>query len=120
MSKLDTAKIAWRGTDTSTGLVFEIGKDGRWIVYSSDPSYAMLESGLQSINATRELTITIISKDAQYAVYVGDALFSYIDDSGRRPGVGIELCVWDQIGDPTVVKYDNLKVWDLDKVQNLP
>lgn len=115
----DAARIHWRGTSTSRGIGFDLWKDGRWQVFASDPLRYLAE-GYQTIDATREVTITIISRDTEYAIYIYETLVSYINDRGRTPGIGISLGVLDDPGSPTVVTFDNLKAWDLDKIQIQP
>ncbi len=123
LSKLgsgDATEIQWRGTDDSEGVGFALWKDGRWEVIAYTHPATYLVAGDQSIDSTQEVTITIISKNAEYAIYLNEALVSYINDSGRTPGIGICLCVLDDIGSSTIVTFDNLKVWDLDKIQIQP
>jgi len=115
----DAARIHWRGTDYSDGLGLDLWKDGNWQVYAADP-LRYLAAGDQSIDSAQEVTITIISQGTEYAIYIDETLVSYIDDQGRRPGIGINLGVFDEPGSSTVVTYDNLKVWDLDKIQIQP
>ncbi len=124
LSKLgsgDAVGITWRGRDDYHDLVeFTLSNSGSWWIASSNP-YSELASGRSSIRPIQKVTITIISRGTEYAIYINEAPVSYLNDSGRRLGVGITLYVYDNdLRSPTMVTFDNLTVWDLDKIQIQP
>lgn len=115
------AEIDWRGTGYSTGLVLSLWKDGRWLINFCGNPCSEVASGWQSISPTKKVKVTIISKVREYVIYMDEIPVSYINDSGRRPGIEIKLSLWARQRSPTtIVKYDNLKIWNLDYIPNLP
>ena len=113
------AEIDWRGTGYSTGLVLSLWKDGRWLINFCGTDCSEVASGWQSISPTQKVTVTIISKIREYAIYLDETPVSYINDSGRRPGLEIKLSLWADSRSPkTIVAYDNLKIWNLDYIDS--
>jgi hypothetical protein len=116
----DTAEITWLGTNNSR-LLLELKYDGRWFVsYWENNSRKSLSSGRRPIISTEKVTLKLISNDAHYVLYIDETPVSYITFNVPNPGKIINLQGWAGGSTTATVIYDNLKVWDLDKIQNLP
>jgi hypothetical protein len=119
----DSAQIGWHGiTPANDGLTLSLSKEGNWSIYvCGKNSCTNLASGWQPINPTQKVAVTIISKDREYAIYMDEIPVSYIDDINRPPGTVITLGMdVPSLSASPMIKYDNLKIWNLDYIPNLP
>jgi serine/threonine protein kinase len=119
----DSAQIGWHGiTPYHDDLTLSLLKDGNWSIYfcTTDPC-TTLALGWQPISPTHKVTVTIISKNKEYAIYMDEIPVSYINDIERRPGIVITLGMEvPSLSSSSMIKYDNLKIWNLDHIPNLP
>jgi len=110
-------EIDWRGNEQEVGLVLSLWKDGRWqVTFCGSCSPNLMQGHARLTTATR-VPITIISRGTEYALLLDNVPVGYIDDVGRRPARRIQLSLWvDNGGHTSLVKYSNLKVWDISKL----
>src|SRR3972149_4204650 len=113
-----TAEIGWRGGGDG-GEVFSLWKNGRWqIAFCGGKDCESLTSGQVSNLSPKLVTVTIVSRGTEFAVFLNSIPLTYINDHGRRPGKDISLILWVNENSPTTVavEYDDLKVWNLSGV----
>ena len=100
-------------------FAFEIKNYGRWW-YFPEPGLPGEVSGQLPRPYPRILTLTIIVGDTKLAVYLNDTpvtLREFVPVANRT---GLTLRAWSDGMTPAIVEYDNLKIWDLDNIPNLP
>ena len=128
----DAVEIDWRD-DQKNAEVLSIWRHGRWLLNFCGHPCVELASGSSPSRSSSSVTIIIISRGTEYAVYLNShplmffndmgrppAQFTYKTDDGSPPNAYIKLSLWADHGQTSVAKYDNLKVWDLDKIQIQP
>ena len=118
----DALEIDWRGIqDTGASDIFELWRNGRWYLYfCGDPCISLVD-GIAPIKTSGSVTITIISRGTEYAIYLNSHPLMFFDDVGRPPHQYIKLSLWVAPDSQTsVVEYDNLKVWGLENFPKLP
>jgi hypothetical protein len=114
----DTAEIIWRGASDG-GEVFSIWNNGRWqVVFCGSDGCDLLASGQMPLLSTELVTVTIISRGTEFAVFLNSSPLCYLNDQGRRPGTDIKLGLTVNANSPTTgaVEYEKLKVWNLSGV----
>jgi hypothetical protein len=119
----DSAQIGWNGiTPYHDGLILSLLKEGNWSIdICGNNSCTNFASGWQPISPTRKVAITIISKDREYAIYMDETPVSHINDSEQQLGIVITLGMdVPSLSASPMIKYDNLKIWNLDYIPNLP
>jgi hypothetical protein len=119
----DSAQIGWNGITPYHGdLTLSLLKEGNWSIdVCGNNSCTNFASGWQPISPTHKVTVTIISKNKEYAIYMDEIPVSYINDIERRPGIVITLGMEvPSLSSSRMIKYDNLKIWNLDYIPNLP
>lgn len=119
----DSAQIGWNGTTPYHGdLTLSLLKEGNWSIdVCGNNSCTNFASGWQPISPTQKVTVTIITKNWEYAIYMDEIPISYIDDSRKQPGIVITLGMdVPSLRSSPMIKYDNLKIWNLDYIPNLP
>jgi hypothetical protein len=119
----DSAQIGWNGITPYHGdLTLSLLKEGNWSIdVCGNNSCTNFASGWQPISPTQKVVITIISKDREYAIYMDEIPVSYINDVEQRPGIVITLGMEVPSSNPSrIIKYDNLKIWNLDYISDLP
>jgi hypothetical protein len=110
--------VYWRGDNQNHGAVLSLSKTGQGQIMFCGTCSPVLGEGRRMIYSPRRVQITIISKYAQYAVYIDGRRLSYVDDAGRPPGDQIRLSLWVGRGEYTsIVRYDNLRIWDITNIQ---
>ncbi len=66
------------------------------------------------------ITLTIIVRDTKIAMYMNDIPVTARDFTPVMNRYGLTLRSWSDGTTTTTVEYDNLKIWVLDKVPNIP
>jgi len=116
----NTAEITYQN-NANYSFGFELKPDGRWFISSRENNVRhALDSGQQRISDTEKVTIMLIISNTKYAIYINDIPVSYGNSSARKYRTEIGFLAWSDGKTTAIVKYDNLKVWDLDKIPNLP
>jgi len=113
----DAGTIKW-----SEYYVFEIKHDGRWFISSWENNMGHhLDNGQKRFLDTEKVTIMLISDGQEYAVYIDNIPVTYGNYSEEKVGTRINLRAWPGSSTLTaIVKFDNINIWDLDKIPNLP
>ena len=112
----DSAQIGWHGiTPYHQDLTFSLFKDGNWEIYfCSDSSCTAVAAGRQA-GIPPKVTVTIISKGKEYAIYIDEIPIKYVKDMEQHPGLVITLG-FSALNPSRMIKYDNLKIWNLDYI----
>jgi formylglycine-generating enzyme required for sulfatase activity len=107
------AEIQWGG-----GYSFMLTPPNGWVLYYYGPPDPTLSSGEAPADFSEPVTITIISKAPEIAVYLNGIPLTYYDDI-ERPSITyphIRIGLWAR--PPNVeshsITYDNLRTWNLD------
>ena len=98
---------------------FEIKNQGRWW-YLPEPGLPGWDSGQLPFPYPKIVTFTIIVGDTKSAVYLNDTPVTIREFVAVVNRTGLTLRAWSDGTTPAIVEYDNLKIWDLDNVPNLP
>lgn len=119
--ELDVQKginLVWRGDDKGGGEVFQLGNEGSWSLTCYFAECPVFASGSLSVDLTEPVTITIVSKGTEFAVYLNNIPLAYHNDIGRPPAssIRLELAVNPENEGTSAIAYDNLSIWDLDPV----
>ena len=111
--------ISWRGglTHWHSIEVFSLGPE-RWMLLVCNDSCTEFTSGPLPVNLSLPVTITVVSRGTEIAVYLNSIPLTYYNDLGRTPGPRIGMMLL-RVGEPgdSAIGLDNLKVWDLDKLE---
>jgi hypothetical protein len=113
-----SAGIWWRRYD-GVGEVFTLDNDGSWSLSRNDrPEFPLFASGSEPVDLSKPVTITVVSRGTEFAVYMNNIPLAYHNDIGRPPVSGIELNVFNHADNRInpAVAYDNLSVWNLDSI----
>jgi len=98
---------------------FEIKDKGRWW-YLGESGTGGWDSGQLPIPVPKIITFTIIVRDTKLAVYLNDTPVTISDFAAVMNKTGLTLRAWSDGTTTAIVEYDNLKIWNLDDVPNLP
>ena len=113
-----SAGVWWRQYD-SVGEVFTLDNDGSWSLSRNDrPEFPLFASGSELVDMSKPVTITIVSRGTEFAVYMNNIPLAYHNDIGRPPANGIELTFFNHADSriDSAMAYDNLSVWNLDSI----
>jgi hypothetical protein len=115
------ATIQWRGGADGPGRIFGL-QNGRWSLYSiyQDQDDLPFPAGMPTngplpLSASGVYSVTLISREPEIAVYLNGEPTTYVMDIVRPPDPGFYFGLW--YPDYCIAEYDNLKVWDLDKLE---
>jgi hypothetical protein len=118
------SRIGWRYAQEDGGEEFRLFRDGSWLLDTCEGGgCATLASGEGTVNWENPISITMMVNGTEFAIYLNDIPVTYINTLEQRPGKDIILSLRSWGGSGFVaasLEYDNLKVWDLDKIPNLP
>jgi hypothetical protein len=123
VQSIDAVEISWRSNQyTGADVSFKLWHDGSWLLSFCDKDCKTVTSVLAPIGITSSATITIISKGAEFAIYINSIPLTYVNDIRQLSGTNINLRLGvSNISQTTsMVEYDSLKVWDLSNTKNLP
>jgi hypothetical protein len=112
----DTAEIRW-----FKNYLLEIKDDGRWFIsfWGNNVRYD-LDSGQHQVENPQKVTITLISKGSRIVLYLDETPVSSVEHDGERISSSFGLRAWTGGATTAIVRFDNLQVWNLNKVPNLP
>jgi hypothetical protein len=115
------ATIQWRGGGDGPGRIFGL-QNNKWSLYSIYGSHVdlpfqagMPTNGPLPLSTSGVYSITLISREPEIAVYLNGEPITYVMDIFRPPDPGFHFGLW--YPDFCIAEYDNLKVWDLDKLK---
>lgn len=101
----------------NASLIFELKNDGRWFIYEDGNN---IDNGQQQISNTEKVTIMLIFNKEKYAFYINDIPISYGNYSPEKVRTSISFRVWSDGAATAIGKFDNINIWSLDGIQNLP
>jgi hypothetical protein len=104
---------------TKFQLTFELKKDLRWFI-SIDPSGFGGNSGQLPPSTPLPIIFTLISRNSMLAIYLNDIPVTFVEYAGEQYQPGFELCTWSAGETAAHTEFDNIKVWNLDKIPSLP
>lgn len=114
--------LHWHGRDGPEGgsTILKLEGLGNWRLGSQQGSDGIEhQSGVAPFDPLKPVTLTVISKETTYAIYLNSVPLTYFNDTKRNVGKDIDILVHGP--DPTqlvTVEFDNLKVWDFDTWEN--
>jgi len=123
ISDLGTGSVAskfnfiWRGDDNSP-IVLSLTRTGDWdVAYANPNDYEMLGSGIVNTFPYDKVSITLISQNTEYMLFINDIPLFMVNDSGRAPADGIAVGVNNTTGlTNRQVSINSIKLWDLENI----
>ncbi len=117
--------LSWRFSGTSwydLDLAVDNPPWNTWFDFNSGRDSMMLSEGVdRSIKRGKPFTITLIVSGDEYALYFNGHPASYVRDIHKGSRGEILLGASADPNQPSaVVSYDNIKLWDLDKLPTRP
>lgn len=105
---------------SSRGVEFsvEMKTDGRWWLQGQNG--ATMDSGQLLFPDPNMITVTILARDSKVALYLNDSAVTIQQVEPVYNNQGFNWRVWSAGEVPAIVEFDNLKIWDLDHVPNIP
>jgi hypothetical protein len=118
----DEFVMYWHYTDTSINrfTLFQCPLLVGDLNICNDTGCTQIMEVKPNIDTRTFFPITLISRGAEYAIYMNGIPITYLNDTGRPPGRQINFKLSAFAGTVVTVEIDNLKVWDLDTIPNLP
>lgn len=101
----------------NASLIFELKNDGRWFIYEDGNN---IDNGQQQISNKEKVTIMLIFNKEKYAFYINDIPISCGNHSPKKVRTSISFRVWSDGAATAIGKFDNINIWSLDGIQNLP
>ncbi len=104
---------------TKFQLTFELKKDLRWSNWIG-PSGFGGDSGQLPHSTALPIIFTLISRNSMLAIYLNDIPVTFVEYAGGQYQPGFELCAWTAERTAAHAEFDNVKVWNLDNIPDLP
>jgi hypothetical protein len=101
----------------NASLIFELKNDGRWFIYKDGNN---IDNGQQQISNKEKVTIMLLFNKGKYAFYINDIPISYGNYSAEKVRTSISFRGWSDGAATAIGKFDNISVWNLDAIPNLP
>jgi hypothetical protein len=99
---------------------FELKSDRRWVSMIGQSGIYGGDNGQLPRSIPPQITFTLISRGSRFAVYLNDIPVTNGEYAGGQNQPEFSLRAY-SFGIATAsVEYDNLKIWNLDKIPNLP
>jgi hypothetical protein len=114
--------ISWRYTQDGNEDVFILNRNSEFLLQTcKDRTCKILDTNEVTVNWDTSIFITVIVNGTECAIYLNDTPVAYANNLESQIGNELRLGIG-AIPESTSIsfEYDNLKVWDLDKIQNLP
>lgn len=118
LEKSYNADITISGYKCSLQRLLYIHSNGQWDLYLCD----FYKTGFASFDPSDPVTITMISNGKENAIYVNAVpVIYFIDNEKPSKDNYLSLVLEGKVRSTSnnTVEFDNLKVWDLDKIENL-
>jgi formylglycine-generating enzyme required for sulfatase activity len=129
-SEPSAARLEWLRYEvydsTLTQQGFDIQSDRSWRLWScplETPEHPPecqegLPSDSVSVDLSEPVSVTLISKGTELAVYLNGTPLTYYNYLGQPPASHVRLTSWDDSEDPVHlgVVFDNFKIWELQSV----
>jgi hypothetical protein len=106
-------------------MALDLSKSKNWTIHWGPHNNWNSTTGTFDYFAPEHITVLIIMLGEECAVYVNDTPLTYLSDC--RPGSivrssprAVTFHMLDDPGNNSAMTIDNVKLWDLDKVTELP
>ncbi len=96
---------------------FELKSGRRW--YTIIGGY-LKANGQLPLSVSPQITFTLISRGSRFAVYLNDIPVTYGEYANGQNQPEFTLRAWSDGSVTARVEYDNLKIWNLDNIPDLP
>ena len=115
-------QIYWRYAQDDSGEQFLFYRDGSWLLNTCKRGICTtLTWGEMKFNWADPVLVTVIVKGTEASLYLNSIPVTYINNLEQPSSEDIKLVIrGGAFGYESSIEYDNLKVWDLDKIRNLP
>lgn len=123
----NAANIAYSDSMVENGIFstvfeydFELKSNRRW--YSLIGPSGMYGGGNGQLprSVPPLITFTLLSRGSKIAVYLNDVPVTFGENAGGQYQAEFSLNAWSDGSGTARVEYDNLKIWNLDNIPNLP
>jgi|WetSurMetagenome_2_1015567.scaffolds.fasta_scaffold110017_1 hypothetical protein len=108
----NTAEVTYQN-NADYSLDYEMKPDGRWFIRSAG-------NGKQPIPDPKKVGITLISYGTKYAFYINNIPVSSGENTANKNVTSIGFRAWSDGRTTAIAKFDNIQIWDLDSLPNLP
>ena len=102
------------------GYSFELKSGRRWYSLIGPSGMNGGDTGQISRSVSPQITFTLISMGSKFAVYLNDIPVTFGEYSGGQYQSEFSLRAWSDGSGAARVEYDNLLIWNLDNIPNLP
>jgi len=125
LTAVSMVKFRWNN-GTNQGWIFNLNRNGYWQLDYPDPlgNPKKILGTLPGGDLNDPVTITIISKDTGCALYLDGIPITYSSEMSSDYGDEIKIGLFGGRNDDLLIyytiMYDDLKLWNLDNIQNLP
>lgn len=103
--------------------LFTVSKEGEWrVIYciSGGDCENIKKSGYASFDSSKPVTLIIICRGKERAIYLNSSPSGYFIDNEGHGTVMSLLALGGENQQAEKIAFDNFKIWDLDKIKNLP
>jgi hypothetical protein len=120
----DTVRFQFNQT-TDQSVILDLTNNNDWTFHWDFHNNWQSNTGSFHHFPPEAITVTIIMQDNECAVYLNDAPLDYLGKCRSDPIVqssksAVSFHVFTKTRHAVVVNFDNLKLWDLDKIPDLP
>jgi hypothetical protein len=99
---------------------FELKSDRRWFSLIGQSGMYGGDNGQLPRSVPPQITFTLISRGSRFAVYLNDIPVTYGECAGGQNQPEFSLRAYSYGSGIALVEYDNLKIWNLDNIPDLP
>ena len=113
---IENQKFTWASEYT-----FELKSGRRWYSIIGPSGIHGGDFGQLPRSISPRITFTLISRGSKFAIYLNDMPVTFGDHSGGQyqPEFSLDACA-DGESKPAYAEFDNLMIWNLDNLPNLP
>lgn len=116
----DTIRFQFDG-GTNQAVRLDLSNNRNWKFQWGDPGNPQFASGIHEHFPPEHIPVTVIMRGSQCAVYLNNDPLVYSDACGiGQSNWSASFHLIRDTGEAVVINLDNLKLWDLDKIPNLP
>jgi hypothetical protein len=120
----DTVRFQFDQT-VNQSVAFDLSKNQTWALHWGSTADWQSQSGTYPYFSPEHLTLLIVVQGKECAFYINDTPFTYLDNCrteavARASPWTVTFHMLAEPGHIAAATIDNLKLWDLDKIPNLP
>jgi hypothetical protein len=120
----DTIRFQFDGFPNQV-VSFDLSNNRNWIFQWGTQDNLQSLFGIYPHFPPEHVPVTIIMFESQCAVYLNNDPLLYVDDCRNQPAFGLDTWITSfrlirDTKNAVVINLDNLKLWDLDKISDLP